>query len=381
MDTIYWNNNNAKGWLVIDKLTNGVCGGGTFMHSQATFEEVQLLAQTMSKKNQLNIIPFGGAKAGISFDPKHRDANEVLQEFLKFCQPYLETSWSTGADLNTCSENIEKIICSLGIKSGFHAIGEMYAKQLGIPNQCDKIRERVTLPVDKFFNLEKAIIGYSIARIMEQFRSNKPMPMAIHGFGNVGTSIGYYMEKMGVAQTVAIIDETGALIGKDTLSINTLVKLRKISSELKTLKQLANLYQEKHKAEFYEANLLQNSNYLAKFLQNIRVDIMAFCANRFAINAELVDILAKYTFNNSDHKFLIFGANLPFADQNLSNYATAKNIKFLPCWLTSAGNSVLYGAALSSKATSANWQMEILETISNHLIGKSRDLWNIPLIN
>ena len=72
----------AAGWLVIDRLINGVCGGGTFMHAAATEKEVIDLARTMSWKNSLQRIPFGGAKAVIRHDHTLPDATLVLQRFL-----------------------------------------------------------------------------------------------------------------------------------------------------------------------------------------------------------------------------------------------------------------------------------------------------------
>ncbi len=384
MDIICWNSKtkDARGWLVIDRLINGVCGGGTFMHSNATLEEVKLLAATMTKKNQLNDLPFGGAKAGIRFDHNNPEACDVLKEFLEFCKHYLKTCWSTGADLNTNSEEIEQIISSLGISSGFFAIGQMYAKNLNIPNQCNSVRSRVSLQVDEYLTLENTVIGYVNANITKQFLHQKTaFDIAIQGFGSVGKSIAYYMEKLGVARIVAIIDETGFLLSDNGLSIRHLIKLAKNNPRFKTLKELYNLYVLEHDCIFHDVNFIQNSENLINFMQNIKVDIVAFCANRFVIDTDLVDMLSKYTFSESREKILIFGANLPFVDDNSEQYATKKNIKFLPCWFSSSGNSLLYAKALSCRNIGTNWQNETLQNITQYLIRKSYNLWNIPFIS
>jgi glutamate dehydrogenase (NAD(P)+) len=40
-----------KGYVVIDRLVNGLAGGGTRMRAGVTIEEVERLARTMSLKN------------------------------------------------------------------------------------------------------------------------------------------------------------------------------------------------------------------------------------------------------------------------------------------------------------------------------------------
>ena len=54
-----------KGFLVIDNLAFGPGKGGIRMTKDITEEEVARLARTMTWKNALAEIPFGGAKAGI----------------------------------------------------------------------------------------------------------------------------------------------------------------------------------------------------------------------------------------------------------------------------------------------------------------------------
>src|SRR3989344_7723120 len=59
-----------EGFLVIDNTALGVGKGGIRMTPTVTAEEVFRLARTMTWKNALAGIPFGGAKAGIIWPPK-----------------------------------------------------------------------------------------------------------------------------------------------------------------------------------------------------------------------------------------------------------------------------------------------------------------------
>src|SRR5438067_9707452 len=52
-----------RGYVVIDRLIDGIAGGGTRMREGVTLEEVERLAHTMSIKNGALRLPGGGAKA------------------------------------------------------------------------------------------------------------------------------------------------------------------------------------------------------------------------------------------------------------------------------------------------------------------------------
>lgn len=54
-----------EGFLVVDNIALGPGKGGIRMSADVTEEEVMRLARTMTWKNALAGIPFGGAKAGI----------------------------------------------------------------------------------------------------------------------------------------------------------------------------------------------------------------------------------------------------------------------------------------------------------------------------
>ena len=116
----------AKGWVVIDSLINGVCGGGIFMHPKANLDEVCDIARTMTYKNCLNDIQHGGAKAGIAYDHTKSDSSEVLYRFLEYNRQILREYWNTGADLNTDNHTIFDIIVNkLGLEHPFTSLKKM----------------------------------------------------------------------------------------------------------------------------------------------------------------------------------------------------------------------------------------------------------------
>src|SRR3989344_1592022 len=82
----------VQGVLVIDNTKLGPGKGGIRMTPTVTEEEVARLARAMTYKNTLAGIPFGGAKAGIAFDPKisnKKKKKEVIQWFARAVKPFV----------------------------------------------------------------------------------------------------------------------------------------------------------------------------------------------------------------------------------------------------------------------------------------------------
>src|SRR5947209_10126399 len=73
-----------KGVLVIDNTWRGVSKGGIRMTPSVDVEEVFRLARTMTWKNAMADLPFGGAKSGIVADPRTITSGEkkaIVQSF------------------------------------------------------------------------------------------------------------------------------------------------------------------------------------------------------------------------------------------------------------------------------------------------------------
>src|SRR3989344_5897040 len=73
---VYDSSIGMDGFLVIDNTVLGPGKGGIRMTPGVTEEEVYRLARTMTWKNSLAGIPFGGAKAGIVWNPSEEIKND-----------------------------------------------------------------------------------------------------------------------------------------------------------------------------------------------------------------------------------------------------------------------------------------------------------------
>src|SRR3989475_11891003 len=87
-----------KGYAVIDRMVNGLAGGGTRMRSGVTLDEVERLARTMSYKNGAFNLPGGGAKGGGDIDPHDPETRGVLSRYGRARPPPYPDGGGTAED-------------------------------------------------------------------------------------------------------------------------------------------------------------------------------------------------------------------------------------------------------------------------------------------
>jgi len=369
---IHWQDKSisgAKGWIVIDKLINGVAGGGLFMSPEATLEEVKDLAKTMTYKNSLNTPRFGGAKGGICFDPKSNDANSVLKHFLVDNKEIIEKLWSTGADLNTDNDLINHIVTSdLGLDSPFHCLGKMVSHYYDIPNQSEKFLSRINTPVSEFFSLGNAITGYSIVQCIRKLVRNGNNRFLIQGFGKVGSSLSYFIEAQKLGKVIGICEASGFILQKEGINVFELLELK---SEYDSLdeKHLSFLHWIKEKKlKPYPVTLYEDkSSLLHEFLNRTEADIFCPCATRYEISSEIADcIINKY--NGKDPNFyIISGANNVFCNKDIIHKLLNNDIGIIPEWLTNCGNSFLFTEILKLTEKEKNLHKFIFKKLDNNI--------------
>src|SRR3989344_8742447 len=98
-----------KGILVIDSLALGPGKGGIRMTPTVDREEVFRLARTMTWKNSLAGLPFGGAKSGIIADPKTFDKKkkkEIIEAFSESLKIICPHEYVAAPDINTAEEEM-----------------------------------------------------------------------------------------------------------------------------------------------------------------------------------------------------------------------------------------------------------------------------------
>lgn len=205
-----------EGFLVIDNTVLGPGKGGIRMTPGVTKEEVYRLARTMTWKNSLAGIPFGGAKAGIRWSGEDDHLKkQFVQSFAKTIKPFLMKKYIAGPDVNTGEKEMQWFV---------EAVGNWRAAT-GKPSKlCHPTGERCGLPH------ELGSTGYGVAQaaaiaVKLKGLDIKRTTIAIEGFGNVGEFTLRHLAGMG-AKIVAITDINGGVYDKNGLDEKILLHLK-----------------------------------------------------------------------------------------------------------------------------------------------------------
>src|SRR3989344_3322101 len=200
------------GFVVIDSTALGPGKGGIRMTPTVSVQEVFKLARTMTWKNAMAELPFGGAKSGIIADPKHmthEHKEEMVRAFAEALKPVCPVDYVAAPDINMAEEEI-------GI----------FAKTNGnLQSTTGKPKEMGGLPH------ELGSTGFGVFHATKVAAEHKGIDLkkakvAVEGFGNVGTFAVQFLEKAG-ATIVATSDSKGTVYNAKGLSYQKLMETKK----------------------------------------------------------------------------------------------------------------------------------------------------------
>jgi len=209
---VYNHELDVRGVLVIDNTKLGPGKGGIRMTSTVDEEEVSRLARAMTYKNALAGIPFGGAKAGIIFDPKASDGatkKKVVEWFARELKPFLPKLYIAGPDINMTEKEMAIFVQAVGMRPA--ATGK--PKRLGgLPHELGST-------------------GFGVAEAVKLALIHRGLPVAgarvaIEGFGNVGIFAARFLAEAGL-KIVAVSDSKGAVYNRNGLPWKELLKVKK----------------------------------------------------------------------------------------------------------------------------------------------------------
>ena len=225
---VYDEKTGMRGILVVDNTARGPGKGGIRMTKDVTEEEVFRLARTMTWKNALADIPFGGAKAGIVMPEGEFDKKAYIQAFAEKLKPLTPKKYIAGPDVNTGERDMQWFVEATGnwktatgkpanyCMSVFGEKGETLRDAQGARGKCGIPHEfgSTGFGVAEATRIAAEVSGLDI----------KGANIAIHGFGNVGTFAYQYLTAMG-ARVVLIADRHGAVYAEDGFERKTLEKI------------------------------------------------------------------------------------------------------------------------------------------------------------
>lgn len=206
------------GFTILDNLSRGPGKGGIRMTPSVTIDEVAKLARTMTWKNALAELPFGGAKSGLVANVKaisKAKKMQLIRAFAKALKPICPKYYVAAPDINTAEQEMKVFVETIGFLKA--ATGKP-------ANLCVAPGEECGIPHEYgstgFGVYHAAMIGCKYANL-----DPKKVKVAIEGFGNVGSFVFKYLN--GKLKIVAVSDSKGVIYNKDGIDFKKLSKVKK----------------------------------------------------------------------------------------------------------------------------------------------------------
>lgn len=301
---VYDNKIGMEGFLVIDNTTLGIGKGGIRMTPDVTVEEVSRLARTMTFKNALADIPFGGAKAGIKWAGGSESLKkEFVQSFARAIEPLINKKYIAGPDVNTGEKEMQWVVEATGNwgsatgKPADLCIKVGGTKRCGIPHEFGSTGFGVA---------QAASVAAKIKGI--DIRGAK---VSIHGFGNVGTFAYKFLTDMG-AKVVAIADKDSVIYSEVGFNRK---KIEKLIEERKSVARYSGKAKMMKPDEFW----------------GIPVDIM--------IPASVTDVIHEKNKHKINAKIIVEAANIPMKE-NIEAEFIEKGVLIVPDCVANAGGVI-----------------------------------------
>ena len=192
-----------QGYRVQHNVTRGPAKGGIRYHPSVGLNEVKALAMWMTWKCAIAGIPFGGAKGGVSVDPKQHSKGEIERMTRRYASEILPLIGPErdipAPDMNTNEEIMAWIMDTYSSNKGYSVPGIVTGKPVSIGGSLGRggaTSRGVMFMI--FSTLKKLAMGID------------EVSVAIQGFGKVGGFAAQLLHDSG-CRVIAVSDAHGGL--------------------------------------------------------------------------------------------------------------------------------------------------------------------------
>ncbi len=258
--------------------TRGPTKGGVRYHPSVSLDEVQSLAFWMTFKCALMDLPYGGAKGGITVNPKELSKFELE----RLSRGYVDAIADfIGPDIDILAPDVYTNQMIMGWMMDQYSIIKRQitpAVVTGKPMSMGGSAGRETATaLGAFFVIERSI--------QKLERSPQETTVAVQGFGNAGGALAEFLAKAGY-RILAVSDSQGGIYAKKGLDIPSIRQYKQSSRGIQAV------YCQGTVCNIVEHEIISNTELL-----NLDVDILIPAALENQITpANAPQIKAKYIF-------------------------------------------------------------------------------------
>lgn len=339
-----------QGYRVRYDDTRGPGKGGVRYHPNVSMDEVQSLAFWMTFKCALLDLPFGGAKGGITLNPKELSK----QELERLSRGYIEAIADfIGPDIDILAPDVYTNEMVMGWMLDHYSIIQRKICQgvvTGKPLSMGGSQGRNTATGTGAF--------YVIHAMMSKF-AKKPehTTVAVQGFGNAGSVVAELLAKTGY-RVVAVSDSQGGIYAEQGLDISSIRQYKREH------RGITAIYCEDTVCDIGEHQMITNPELLA-----LEVDILIPSALENQITKENADdIKARYIFEVAN------GPITSEADKILDD----KGIYVFPDILVNAGGVTVSYFEWVQNRSGLYWRLsEVNERMKGKMVTEAEDVWTV----
>lgn len=204
-----------QGYRVHHNVTRGPAKGGIRYHPSVGLDEVKALAMWMTWKCAIAGIPFGGAKGGVSVDPREHSKGELERMTRRYASEILPLIGPErdipAPDMNTNEEIMSWIMDTYSMNKGYSVPGIVTGKPVSIGGSQGRGGATSRGVMYMIFSTLKAL-NMSIDEVS----------VAIQGYGKVGGFAAQLLHDAG-CRVIAVSDANGGIYrekGLDPWAIN-----------------------------------------------------------------------------------------------------------------------------------------------------------------
>ncbi|MDQ2689624.1 MAG: Glu/Leu/Phe/Val dehydrogenase [Chloroflexota bacterium] len=199
------------GYRVQHNMARGPAKGGIRYHPATDLDEVRALAMWMTWKCALVNVPFGGAKGGVTVDPRKltpAELQRVTRRFATELQGVIGPEVDIPApDVGTNAQTMASIMDTVSMHAGYTVPGVVTGKPVGLGGSEGRAD---ATGMGVMFTAERALADAGL--------DIRGATVAVQGFGNVGEAAARLIHERG-GKLVAITDIGGGVANPDGLDL------------------------------------------------------------------------------------------------------------------------------------------------------------------
>jgi glutamate dehydrogenase (NAD(P)+) len=214
-----------RGYRVQHNLSRGPAKGGIRYHPSTDIDEVRALAMWMTWKCALIGIPYGGAKGGVTIDPRLYSKTElerVTRRYASEILPIIGPERDIPApDVGTDEQTMAWFMDTYSVNKGYTVTGVVTGKPLAVGGSLGRAGAT-----------SRGVLFSAFAALKEKGVDPRDVSVAVQGFGKVGGLAAQFLHDAG-CKVVAVSDVKGGAY--NAMGLNPAGMLRSVQQGLDSI--------------------------------------------------------------------------------------------------------------------------------------------------